>query len=129
VVGDEPEIRVNVDFTTDVDGALHYYTGSLSVPGCGRGESELAAEIEVEADHVSLSSLADFIWDLGPESPPQSSSPGAGDVGSGPGPGRGCGCGVQGGGGARAAQSYALLLVLGLWGRRRARRATCARDS
>ena len=123
VVGDDPQIQVNAEYSAEVDGALHYYTGSLTIPGCTRDETELAASVEVELAHISLAPLASFIESLG-SGPPASGpdtpdTPDVPDAPEAPDPMGGCGCTVAGAGGPASALWFAAAVVLGLLQRRR----------
>ena len=65
VVGDEPQIQVDASLSTNVDGMLHYYSGSLVVAGCARGETAACEPTMLALDHSRLSGLGDFIASLG----------------------------------------------------------------
>jgi MYXO-CTERM domain-containing protein len=125
VVGDAPQLQVNAEYSAEVDGNLHYYTGSVTIPGCTRDESELAAGVEVELDHVSLAPLASFIASLGSGPPPSGNTPDTPDVPDAPDapetpdPMGGCGCTVAGAGGPASALWFAAAVLLGLLQRRR----------
>jgi MYXO-CTERM domain-containing protein len=81
VIGDDPRIKLDASLSTKADGDYHYYEGSLTIPGCARGEEELSATVELELDHSSLGDLGDFISSLGPG---PSGSGGNGSGGSSP---------------------------------------------
>jgi MYXO-CTERM domain-containing protein len=119
VIGDAPEIQVSLEYSLERGDALHYYTGSLTVPGCARDETEVAARVNLEATHVSLKGLGGFIAALGSAAPASTANdpdePEAADPMRGP----GCGCVVAGGNGPTSALYFAAAVVFGLLQRRR----------
>jgi MYXO-CTERM domain-containing protein len=140
VLGEAPQVKLDASFSTTMNGDYHYYSGSITVPGCAQGETELSASVDLEVDHSSLGELGAFISSLGPG---PSGGGGSGSGGSGPfggtfnddsdggtddpmgGPG--CGCRVtpaSSPGGSAAALLGLFALVLGR-SARRARRVPC----
>lgn len=118
VVGSAPQIKLDASWSVNVDGELHYYSGSRVVAGCARDESAAPAVGTLELDHSGVSSLGDFIASLGDgvEAP------------SGNGPinelkdplGGGCGCRLGGPAAPRGGALLWLCLALGAtWARRR----------
>lgn len=81
VIGDEPNVKLDASLSTTVDGDYHYYEGSITVPGCARGETELSASVDLEVDHTSLGDLGSFISSLG-AGPPGSGGSGSGGSGA-----------------------------------------------
>jgi MYXO-CTERM domain-containing protein len=79
VIGDEPEIQLKADLTTSADGAVHFYSGSVTIPACLRGEAEVSGTVDLEIGHSSLGDLGGFIASLGG---PPSGSGGSGSGGS-----------------------------------------------
>lgn len=65
VVGEAPQIQLNASWSVNVDGELHYYSGSRVVAGCARDEGATADAGTLELDHSAVSSLSDFIASLG----------------------------------------------------------------
>jgi hypothetical protein len=89
VVGADPHIELQASYEVEADGAMHYYSGSLTVAGCGIGISAVGqivnppagdagsadaaipdaggaeGAIVVETNHAELSGLGDFIAALG----------------------------------------------------------------
>jgi MYXO-CTERM domain-containing protein len=132
VIGDEPQVKLDARLSTTVDGAYHYYEGSITVPGCSRDEEELSASVDLEVDHTSLGDLGAFIASLG-AGPPGSGGSGGGSGAFGgtfndsdggtddPLGGPGCGCRVaptSSPGSSWAAFLGALALALGRAARR-----------
>jgi MYXO-CTERM domain-containing protein len=65
VIQDAPQLKLNADLKI-IDGAtLHYYSGSLSVAGCTREQTRLAAAVNLEVDHAAVTGIGDFIASLG----------------------------------------------------------------
>jgi MYXO-CTERM domain-containing protein len=126
VIGDEPYVQLQASLSTTVNGTYHHYAGSLTVPGCTRGEDALTADVDLEVTHSSLGDLSGFIASLGAGPPGSGGTFGTGDGGNddalgGP----GCGCRVAPG--PSPASSVAALLgmlaVALAAGARRSRRA------
>jgi len=121
VIGEAPQLKIDADFSVEMAGALHYYTGSLTVDGCVGTQTALTTSAKVQLDHAELSGLGSFIQSLGDA--PQ--VPIAVDPSNPKDPlGRGCGCHQAGGsnGSGWAILLGALSLAVGARGRRRALR-------
>jgi hypothetical protein len=65
VVGDSPQLQIKTNYTVTMDGAVHYYTGSVSIAGCSRKQAALKADVDLKTDHASLGDLGTFIASLG----------------------------------------------------------------
>jgi len=103
VIGDSPEIQLKADLTTTQGGSTHFYSGSVTIAGCVRGEAEISGSVDLEVNHASLGDMSDFIAALG-AGPPSGSGGSGGTLGLGdagidnpfepeePMPGQGCGC-------------------------------------
>jgi len=74
VVGDAPSIQIDADLLVQDGDTSHYYSGNLLVAGCKRGETKLAATLEVALDHAAMQGLDSFIDSLG-AGPPSSDDP------------------------------------------------------
>jgi MYXO-CTERM domain-containing protein len=125
VIGDEPQIQVDASLSTTVDGKLHYYSGSLVVPGCARRQTAALEPSTLPLDHSEMSGLGDFIASLGAAIKPPSkpvASPASADSKDPLSPG-GCGCRLAAESPAEARAGW-LMLALGLTlvGARRRRR-------
>lgn len=117
VIGDSPRLELHANLNFVEGGTVHFYTGTVTVDGCARGETALSSEVEIEADHVALGNMGDFIASLG-------AGPSVGDGSKldelkDP---AGCGCSTVGAAGRASALGGGLLGALGLWIRRRSRR-------
>jgi hypothetical protein len=125
VVGDAPSIRIRAEYSTETNGTYDYYTGGLSVTGCGRADDTLGETIEVAADHASLGDLGDYIASLGAGPAPMSDGGLLGDLNpsklSAP---KGCACRIQADDDddRRLALGSALVLAFGYFARQRARK-------
>jgi MYXO-CTERM domain-containing protein len=123
VIGDEPQVQLDASWSVTASGKLHYYSGSLVVPGCARDETAAADFGPLNLDHAEVTGLGDFITSLGDavKTPIGGTNPNAAQDASKPFGAGGCGCHVAGG--ARSNSSSALLslgLLLGaLFSRRR----------
>jgi MYXO-CTERM domain-containing protein len=123
VIGETPAIHVSTEHWLEIDGLLHYYTGSITVQGCTTDEAELAAEVELELVHASLAPLGQYIAGLGVG--PAPGEPEGGDdlldAPDAPDPigGSGCGCRAAGGNGPATPAWLALAVAFGLAERRR----------
>lgn len=65
VIGDSPQVRIDASWSTEIEGALHYYKGSRVVTGCARGESAVGDLGALELTHSKVTGLGDFIASLG----------------------------------------------------------------
>jgi MYXO-CTERM domain-containing protein len=65
VVGDTPSLHVSADYTVEADDGVHYYTGSVSVTGCGRDEDAVTEDVDLPLDHAALGDVGAFIDSLG----------------------------------------------------------------
>ncbi len=123
VIGDAPQIQVDASWSVKAGDTLHYYSGSLVIPGCTREQTALTDTGSLSLDHSAVTGLGDFIKALGDivVKPPLGN-----DIGSNTDPKRplgGCGCQVAGGAtfnGSSALAAIGLLLGAG-YGRRRRR--------
>jgi len=125
VIGDSPEIKLKGDLTTTEGGSTHFYSGSITIAGCVRGEAEISGSVDLELSHASLGDLSGFIAALG-GGPPSGSGGSGGSTGLGdagidnpfefedPTPGQGCGCRTapRSQGGAGLASLLGVLLVI-----------------
>jgi len=124
VVGEAPEIQVDASFSLKAEGSLHYYSGSIVVPGCTGSETSLPTTSLVCLDHAALGDLSGFIEALGDGPKLPVVNPGSSDPLAPPNDplGGGCGCrqaGGHGAGGATQTLAGALLLAFGMLARRR----------
>jgi MYXO-CTERM domain-containing protein len=124
VVGDAPQIQLDASLNVTVDGSLHYYSGSLVVDACARGESRVP-DSSLSLDHSELTGLGDFITSLGAavKNPVGNGSGGGASSPKKPfGPGCGCNLAGEATPNANAAGiGLGMLLGLALVRRRRAR--------
>lgn len=122
VIGDAPQIQLDASWSLNEGGTLHYYSGSLVVPGCARDEAGVSDGSQLSLDHSALTGLGDFITSLGDLVKPPVDKPISNDPRKPFGPG-GCGCRAAGGDHSKPASALAGLgLLLGaLCGRRRQR--------
>jgi hypothetical protein len=131
VIGDAPNVELHARLQTTVDGAYHYYDGTLTVPGCTRDEDALSATVDLAVNHTSLGDLGGFIASLG-AGPPGSGGSGSGgtfNAGDGgvedPLGGPGCGCRfTPASSPAESAAAFLGALVLTLGGAARRSRRT-----
>lgn len=65
VVGDAPSISLDADWRVKEGDTTHYYSGSVVVAGCARGESSLTTTATLEVDHTAMQDLGAFIEELG----------------------------------------------------------------
>jgi MYXO-CTERM domain-containing protein len=119
VIGESPQIQLDASWSTELDGDLHYYSGSVVIAGCERGESVAPEAARLALDHSALKGLGDFIASLGDTIKTPSGDSGdptkKDPFGTG-----GCGCRQAGGDGSRAPGLWALALLGTLgWRRRR----------
>ncbi len=115
VVGDAPEIQIDASLSSNVEGSLHYYSGSVVVAACTREQTSIDATVVLALDHAELGGLGDFIQALGPlVKPPVINNPASGQAGDEPGPRRGCGCRQAGASESRGATWGSLSGALGL---------------
>ena len=123
VVGEAPELKIDADFSVEADGALHYYSGSLTVDGCLGAQTALPATARVQLDHAELGALASFIRSLGDAPKAQVPMVPASSNVKDP-LNRGCGCRVAGrSNGAPWGGVLGAIALLGARTRRRARKA------
>jgi hypothetical protein len=104
VIGEAPQIKIDADFSVETGGALHYYTGSVTVDACTGEQTALRATARVALDHAELRALGSYIQSLGdapkaqvPRDPRNAKDP----------LGRGCGCHQAGG---TTSSGWAILL-------------------
>jgi MYXO-CTERM domain-containing protein len=123
VIGEAPQIQIDGTLRVEAEGKFHYYTASLTVPGCTREEEVLAEPVALEADHAELGDLGSFIAALGDGpsvAPPRVDNP-LNPFDDESAPAKGCGCRLAGA--DRSATPLtamlAALAALGLRGRRR----------
>jgi MYXO-CTERM domain-containing protein len=125
VIGEQPQIQLDASWSVNEGGTLHYYSGSLVVPGCKRDETAAAEPGSVILDHSAVTGLGDFISSLGDLIKTPVASPGASDskdpnkpFGAG-----GCGCHVAGGPSSHGPSALVGIgLLLGSWFSRRRQR-------